>query len=142
MTLCSSAFLKKALPPCPPQVLVGLNKRQASCFDMYSLELASGQLTLVAENPGDVISWLLDYDFKLRACTAMNPEDGSTILRVRDDPQAPWRWVPTQLVCTLSPLDAVPARFPLIEHAPVCCWWLAPPFKPLSLPKLSLGASY
>jgi hypothetical protein len=36
------------------QVLVGLNKRDARCFDMYRLDISSGQMRLDTENPGGV----------------------------------------------------------------------------------------
>jgi hypothetical protein len=37
---------------CTLQVLVGLNKRDPRCFDMYRLTISSGQLELDTENPG------------------------------------------------------------------------------------------
>lgn len=75
----------------PGQVLVGLNRRDPSVFDMYRLDLLSGDVVLDTENPGDVLGWLTDQQFVIRAATAMNPTDGSTTLRVRDSMAAPWR---------------------------------------------------
>jgi hypothetical protein len=40
------------------QVLVGLNKRDPRCFDMYRLNISSGQLDLDTENPGTTTSTL------------------------------------------------------------------------------------
>jgi hypothetical protein len=34
------------------QVLVGLNKRDPRCFDMYRLNIGSGHLDLDTKNPG------------------------------------------------------------------------------------------
>lgn len=39
---------------CVLQVLVGLNKRDARYFDMYRVNLATGELTQDTENPGKV----------------------------------------------------------------------------------------
>lgn len=42
----------------PGKAVVQLNKRNAELFDAYELDIATGELTLLAENPGNVISWL------------------------------------------------------------------------------------
>jgi hypothetical protein len=41
----------------PGKAIVGLNKRDAALFDAYELDIATGQLTLLAENPGNGASW-------------------------------------------------------------------------------------
>ena len=78
-------------PKHPDEVLVGLNKRDPSLFDMYRLDLSSGELTLDTENPGDVVGWITDADFRIRAAEAMDPTNGDTIIRVRNAVAAPWR---------------------------------------------------
>ena len=75
----------------PDQMLVGINLRDRRVFDMYRVDLNSGAITLDTENPGDVLGWVTDPDFQIRAAQAQNPEDASTILRVRDSRSAPWR---------------------------------------------------
>lgn len=42
----------------PGKAIVQLNKRDPELFDAYELDIATGELTLLAENPGTVISWL------------------------------------------------------------------------------------
>ena len=78
-------------PEHPGEILVGLNKRDPSVFDMYRIELASGEVTLDTENPGDVLGWLTDADFRIRAAEAQDPETGDSIIRVRDTDDAAWR---------------------------------------------------
>jgi dipeptidyl aminopeptidase/acylaminoacyl peptidase len=78
-------------PEHPGEVLIGLNKRDPSVFDMYRIDLASGEVTLDTENPGDVLGWLTDADFRIRAAEAKDPETGDDIVRVRDGADAPWR---------------------------------------------------
>ena len=75
----------------PNQMLVGLNLRDRRVFDMYRIDLTSGAMTLDTQNPGDVLGWLTDPDFQIRAAQAQNPMDASTVLRVRDSRDAPWR---------------------------------------------------
>ncbi len=75
----------------PHEVLIGLNKRIATAFDMYRLDIEDGSLRLEASNPGDVLSWTADREFNIRAATAFVPETGATVLRVRDRQDGPWR---------------------------------------------------
>ncbi|HXL15693.1 MAG TPA: S9 family peptidase, partial [Methylomirabilota bacterium] len=75
----------------PNEILVGLNARDKRVFDMHRINLATGETKLDTENPGDVLGWATDPDFVIRAAIAQNPADGSTILRVRDRADAPWR---------------------------------------------------
>lgn len=78
-------------PRHPHEVLVGLNRRTRSLFDMYRVNLDDGSIRLEAVNPGDVISWRADPDFAIRAATAFVPASGRTVVRVRGVPQGPWR---------------------------------------------------
>ncbi len=75
----------------PGQMLVGLNLRDRRVFDMYRVDLASGAIELDTLNPGDVLGWVTDPGFQIRACEAQNPQDASTVVRVRDAKDAPWR---------------------------------------------------
>ena len=61
-------------------------------FDMYRCTLATGELTLDTENPGDVLGWgCYDETFEVREAIAMNPADSSTTVRVRDGASSEWR---------------------------------------------------
>lgn len=52
-------LLGTQLPPDNPDIaFVQLNKRRPDLADLFEIDLATGRLTLMAENPGDVISWL------------------------------------------------------------------------------------
>ncbi|MEA1051008.1 S9 family peptidase [Lamprobacter modestohalophilus] len=78
-------------PKHPNEILVGLNQRDPSVFDMYRVQLDSGKVALDTENPGDVVSWLTDAEFRIRAAEATDPETGDDIIRVRDEISQPWR---------------------------------------------------
>jgi dipeptidyl aminopeptidase/acylaminoacyl peptidase len=41
----------------PGAAIVGLNNRNPGLFDAYELDIATGELTLLAENPGNGASW-------------------------------------------------------------------------------------
>ncbi len=74
----------------PDRILVGLNRRNPQAFDAYWIDLDSGDLRLVAENPGRILGYLLDHDQKVRAAAGQNAGGGSDIW-VRDDEGSEWR---------------------------------------------------
>ncbi len=63
----------------PGEVLVALNDREPQLHDLHRLDLASGELTLVAQNPG-FADWLVDADLTVRGGAAMTPDGGMTVL--------------------------------------------------------------
>lgn len=54
----------------PTEVIVGLNKRDARVFDPYRLNIETGELIMLAENPGNIVGWMTDHDGKLRVAIA------------------------------------------------------------------------
>jgi len=77
----------------PDRVLVGLNRDNPELHDVYLLELASGELTKVTENPG-YIGFCADTRFEVRAAVEPHPDGGMSVV-VRDGPDAPWRRILT-----------------------------------------------
>lgn len=76
------------------EVIVGLNRRNPEVFDPYRLDLTTGELTLLAENPGNVQGWMTDHEGRLRAATAI--VDGvNTQLLYREREEEPFRVVLT-----------------------------------------------
>jgi dipeptidyl aminopeptidase/acylaminoacyl peptidase len=73
----------------PDHLLVGLNKDNPQLHDVYRLELSTGELTKVADNPG-FAGWVVDADFQVRAGVQPKP-DGGYQLVVRDSPEKDWR---------------------------------------------------
>lgn len=78
----------------PGQMIIGLNRRNPEVFDPYRLDLNTGELALLAENPGNWQGWTTDHQGRLRAVTAI--EDGvNTTLLYRPDDTEPFRPVLT-----------------------------------------------
>lgn len=73
----------------PDKILVGINLDRPELHDVYSLDLDSGELTKVCDNPG-FIGFVADEDFRVRAALAPLPE-GGTLIMVRDAEDSPWR---------------------------------------------------
>lgn len=77
-------------PNFPNELIIGMNKRNPATFDAYRLNLKTGDLTVDTENPGAVISWTPDQQFKIRAATAAAP-DGGFDLNYRESVDKPWK---------------------------------------------------
>lgn len=65
------------------RILVGINNRDARWHDVYSLELASGKLTLVQQNDG-YAGYLADDTLALRMASKARSDGGSTFYRMAD----------------------------------------------------------
>jgi hypothetical protein len=65
-------------------VLVSLNTRNPQCFDPYRLNIVTGELTMLAENPGYITSWLTDHEGNLRLATANDGLNTSILYRKTD----------------------------------------------------------
>jgi dipeptidyl aminopeptidase/acylaminoacyl peptidase len=59
----------------PGTVLIGLNRRDPQVHDVYRLDLAGGELELVAENPG-FVPWAIDDDLRPRGGIRHLPDGG------------------------------------------------------------------
>ncbi len=70
-------------------ILIGMNRRDQRLFDVYRLNLATGELTLLEENPGDIAGWMTDHDGKLRV--AIRSDGVNTSLLYRDKENEPFR---------------------------------------------------
>ena len=74
----------------PNELLIAMNKEDPQVHDVYHLDLTSGELELVAKNPGNVIGWVTDADFRVRGAQAATPDGGFELL-VRDNDKADWQ---------------------------------------------------
>ncbi|MGA5537387.1 S9 family peptidase [Mycolicibacterium nivoides] len=89
----------------PNDVLVGMNKDNPQLHDVYHLDLTTGELRKVVENPG-FVGWLVDDELRVRGAMQPTAEGGMTIL-VRDDEHSDWRTlldVPPEDAETTAPL--------------------------------------
>src|SRR3984893_14826282 len=77
----------------PTDLIVGLNKRNKEIFDAYRLNVETGDLKLIAENPGNISSWTTDHDGNVRVATTT---DGvNTTLLYRKTEKDAWKPVIT-----------------------------------------------
>lgn len=62
-------------------ILVGLNNRDPRIFDVHRLNIVTGEMSLVAENPGNIDQWLTDHDGKLRVAMATDGVETTILYR-------------------------------------------------------------
>jgi len=75
------------------RMLIGLNQRVKEVFDAYELDLATGRLTLVAENPGNITSWGADHAGRIRYAIATDGVNNTYLYR--DGSNGPFKAVLT-----------------------------------------------
>jgi len=75
------------------QILFQMNRRDPRVFDVYRLDVRSGEMELAAENPGNVQRWHTDHDGRLRL--AVTTDGVNTSLLFRPAERDPWRTVAT-----------------------------------------------
>ena len=71
----------------PNTMVISMNQQDPRLHDVYHLELDTGELTLVARNPGNILGWITDFDLEVRGALAMGAT-GATELLYREDPDA------------------------------------------------------
>ncbi|MFO1302972.1 MAG: S9 family peptidase [Burkholderiales bacterium] len=74
-------------------LILSHNRRDASVFDVFRVELATGKETLIAENPGNIVSWGTDHAGRLRVATTTDGVETSLLYRDAED--EPFRTIVT-----------------------------------------------
>jgi len=73
------------------EILFQMNRRNPELFDVYRLDVNTGEMKLLGENPGNIQQWITDHDSRLRLATTT---DGvNTSILFRDEETDPWRTV-------------------------------------------------
>lgn len=67
------------------EILVALNKRNPEVFDVYRIDLNSKELTLLAENPGNITAWITDHAGRIRLAIATDGVNNSIMHRADDN---------------------------------------------------------
>ena len=76
-----NAQMRGLSPKVPNEVLVGLNDRNPEVFDLYRINIGSGERTLVYENTDNVIGYMTDDDYQLHLGNHATADGESEILR-------------------------------------------------------------
>ncbi len=85
------------------QAIVGLNKRNPEVFDPYRLNTRTGELEMIAENPGNIMGWITDHQGALRM--AVTTDGVNTTMLYRNTEQEEFRpLITTNFKESVSPL--------------------------------------
>jgi dipeptidyl aminopeptidase/acylaminoacyl peptidase len=63
------------------EILVGLNKRAPQVFDVYRINVNTGEMQMIAENPGNYTGWGTDWDGKLRIAVTTDGVNSTLLFR-------------------------------------------------------------
>lgn len=66
------------------QVLVSLNKRDSTVFDAYRLNMKTGKLSLLFQNPGNITKWYSDPSGRLRMAIASDGVNETLLYRDKE----------------------------------------------------------
>ncbi len=84
-------------PEFPDEILVGLNLNNPQKFDVYRINLKNGAVEFDTDNPGNIVGWTADAQFKVLAALAATPDGGYDLL-YREATDKPWEtlrhWTP------------------------------------------------
>ncbi len=63
------------------EMLIGMNRRDLQVFDVYRININTGDMEMIAENPGNIQGWFTDNDGKLRMATTTDGVNHSILYR-------------------------------------------------------------
>lgn len=75
------ATVLDSLPDDDDHILVTHNKRDKKIFDVYRVNIKTGEEKLAAQNPGNITDWTTDHAGKIRAATATDGVNSSLYYR-------------------------------------------------------------
>ena len=68
----------------PNYILVSINKRNERIHDVYRLNVNTGEMEMIAENPGNISGWMTDNSGKLRIATTSDGVNSSLLYRDKE----------------------------------------------------------
>lgn len=68
----------------PVHMLISMNRRDPEVFDVFRCDINTGELELLAENPGNITGWMTDHDGKLRAASSTDGVNTSILYRTKE----------------------------------------------------------
>ena len=66
-------------------VIISHNRRDAKVFDVFRINVATAEEKLIAQNPGNITSWMTDHDGKLRVAGATDGVNTTMLYREKEE---------------------------------------------------------
>ena len=73
------------LPDFEEEVIITLNKNNPRVFDPYRLNIVTGEMEQIAENPGNITGWMTDHEGKLRIAIVTDGVSQTYMHRATED---------------------------------------------------------
>ncbi len=67
------------------EVLISMNRRNPALFDVYSVNIATGEVEMRAENPGNVLDWTCDHKGKVRLALKSDGANTEVLYREKEE---------------------------------------------------------
>lgn len=74
-------------------MIIAMNKRDKKVFDAYRLNTKTGEMKMIAKNPGNYMGWLTDHKGRLRVATSTDGVNSSIFYRKTE--KAPFKKIST-----------------------------------------------
>jgi dipeptidyl aminopeptidase/acylaminoacyl peptidase len=87
----------------PNEMLIQMNKEKPQVFDVYRINVNTGEMTVVGQNPGNITGWQTDHDGKLRIAITTDGVNTSILYRDKEDQEFK-TLITTSFKETLAPL--------------------------------------
>jgi dipeptidyl aminopeptidase/acylaminoacyl peptidase len=75
------------------EILFQMNQRRPEIFDAYRINIHTGEMRMVAANPGNIQQWITDHEGRLRLAVTTDGVNTSILFREREEDE--WRQVAT-----------------------------------------------
>ncbi len=87
----------------PEEMIIQMNKRDPRVFDAYRINVNTGEMKMIAQNPGNISQWITDWQGNIRLATTT---DGvNTSLLYRENSKKPFKTIlTTSFKETMQPL--------------------------------------
>ncbi|MGG3887649.1 prolyl oligopeptidase family serine peptidase [Metabacillus fastidiosus] len=67
------------------EILITMNKEDATVFDVYRLNIKTGKAIRVAKNPGNIMEWFADNDGKIRVAVQSDGVESTVLYRETEE---------------------------------------------------------
>lgn len=68
----------------PDEMIIGMNKNNPQLFDVYRININTGELTEIGTNPGNITGWVTDHNGKLRVAVTTDGVNNSLMYREKE----------------------------------------------------------
>ena len=69
----------------PNEMIIALNQRNPEVFDPHRLNIATGEIQMIAENPGNIIGWMTDHAGALRLAITTDGVNTTLLYREKEE---------------------------------------------------------